>query len=193
MSYAITTKSKEYYNEIYLLRVHNFNSITDTLDDENKCVDCLIKHKNYEKNLKYYAYIYQNFKKDILLKNKNLTPCKESFYKIIDPKSKLLLKQRIIIKYFLTKSNLKVKIHTMNADLERSFDFITILNNIFYTDTLNKELFRGGLLLFPEKLDSAFIDRPYATHLHKKKLTLGVSCLNLSGNLFKIKCKLMLN
>ena len=73
----------------------------------------------------------------------------------------------------------------MKVDLETNIDIIPILNNISYTNSINKELFCGGLLLFPEKLDSAFIDRPNATHLHNKNLTLGVSCLNLSGKLFK--------
>jgi hypothetical protein len=73
----------------------------------------------------------------------------------------------------------------MKVDLEANIDLIPVLNNISYTNSINKELFCGGLLLLPEKLDSAFIDRPYATHLHNKNLTLGVSCLNLSGNLFK--------
>ena len=78
-----------------------------------------------------------------------------------------------------------MKIHRINADFERTFDFITTLNNTLYTNNSNKESFRGGLLLFPEKLDSTFIDRPYATHLHNKNLTLSVSCLNLSGNYSK--------
>lgn len=73
----------------------------------------------------------------------------------------------------------------MKVDLEKNISLISILNNISYTNSTNKELFCGGLLLFPEKLDSAFIDRPYATHLHNKNLNLGVSCLNRSRNLFK--------
>lgn len=67
MSHAITTNSKKYYNSIYFSKAHEFSK---SENGEIECADCLIKLKNYQKNLKYYACVYQNFQKNILLKDK---------------------------------------------------------------------------------------------------------------------------
>jgi hypothetical protein len=70
MSHAITSNSKKYYKEVYFSHRHEFIK-NEKLNGEFECVDCLLKLRKYQKSLKYYAYVYQNFQKNILIKDEN--------------------------------------------------------------------------------------------------------------------------
>ena len=63
--------------------------------------------------------------------------------------------------------------------LKENYETFIISNVLLSSESLNREIVRGFLLL-PEKIHTDFFTKPNSSHLDKK-LALHMSCLNITS------------